>query len=100
MGGTGNRCDICGKPIPEYMGICPDCISRYAAADGEAESAVEELRDIAGVLSIEANSDGNIKQAMESILRIADRLEKKEHGETTKVFAKSSIGKVKDGNGL
>lgn len=95
-----NRCRICGKPIPEHIGICPDCIVNYGAADGEAKSTVEELRDIAGVLSIEANSDGNIKTAMESILRIADRLEKKEHGERTKIFTKSSISKAKDGNGL
>jgi len=97
---TDNRCGICGGIAPECLGICPDCLSKYRAADDEAESTVEELRDIAGVLSIEANSDGNIKTAMESILRIADRLEKKEHGERTKIFTQSSISKAKDGNGL
>ena len=96
-----NRCDICGKSIPEYIGICPDCMAKYGTADDETEDTVGELRDIAGVLSIEANSDGNIKMAMESILRIASRLERREKdGERTKVFAASSIGKAKDGNGL
>ncbi len=96
-----NRCDICGKSIPEYIGICPDCISKYGAADDEKEDTVGELRDIAGILSIEANSDGNIKIAMESILSIADRLERRaQDGKRTKIFTKSSISKAKDSNGL
>lgn len=37
----------------------------------------EELRDIAEVLKITANTDGNIKRSMEALLRIADRLERK-----------------------
>ena len=36
----------------------------------------QELRDIAEVLKITANTDGNIKRSMEAILRIADRLER------------------------
>lgn len=40
----------------------------------EAAQTAEELRDIADVLSITANTDGNIKKSMEALLRIADRL--------------------------
>ena len=37
----------------------------------------EQLRDIADVLKITAGTDKNIKDSMEAILRIADRLERK-----------------------
>ena len=36
-----------------------------------------ELRDIARVLSITANTDTNIREAMTGILNIADRLERR-----------------------
>jgi hypothetical protein len=60
----------------------------------------EEMRDIAGVLSITANTDGNIKNSMESLLRIADRLERKNNAETdrTKVQAESGKSKAAHGN--
>lgn len=73
-----DRCLICGEAIPEGAQVCRSCMERYGVDIGaEAEEITEELRDIAGVLSITANTDGNIKQSMESILRIADRLERK-----------------------
>lgn len=73
---------------------------RELAENGEAVEIAEEMRDIAGALSITANTDGNIKKSMESILRIADRLERKgnEERNRTKVFAKSRIGKAENGN--
>ena len=37
----------------------------------------EELRDVAAILKITEGTDANIRQSMESILRIADRLERK-----------------------
>lgn len=43
----------------------------------EIVEAAEELRDIARVLSIEAGADANIRDAMEGILNIADRLERR-----------------------
>lgn len=67
-----DRCISCGAVIPEGTQVCPLCV----AAAG-IESEVEELRDIADVLSITANTDTNIKKTMEAILRIADRLERK-----------------------
>ena len=38
--------------------------------------AAEELRDIARVLSITANTDANIREAIVGILNIAERLER------------------------
>lgn len=67
-----DRCISCGAVIPEGTQVCPLC----AAAAG-IENEVEELRDIADVLSITANTDTNIKKSMEAILRIADRMERK-----------------------
>lgn len=67
-----DRCISCGAVIPEGIQVCPLC-----AATAGIESEVEELRDIADVLSITANTDTNIKKSMEAILRIADRLERK-----------------------
>jgi uncharacterized protein (DUF1499 family) len=75
-------------------------MAQYHIEAGEAVEIAEEMRDIAGVLSITANTDGNIKKSMESILRIADRLERKgnEERNRTKVFAESRIGKAENGN--
>lgn len=95
-----DRCSICGEAIPEGVQVCKSCMAQYRIEAGEAVEIAEEMRDIAGVLSITANTDGNIKKSMESILRIADRLERKSNGKKgrTKVFAASSAGKAENGN--
>ena len=95
-----DRCLICGEAIPEGAQVCKSCMAQYRIEAGEAVEIAEEMRDIAGVLSITANTDGNIKKSMESILRIADRLERKgnEERNRTKVFAESRIGKAENGN--
>jgi len=72
-----DRCLICGEVIPEGAQVCKNCMAQYHIEAGGAVEIAEEMQDIAGVLSITANTDGNIKKSMESILRIADRLEKK-----------------------
>lgn len=48
-----------------------------SGAAAEIVEAAEELRDIAQVLSITANTDTNIREAMAGILNIADRLERR-----------------------
>lgn len=68
------RCLICGAEVPEGQQVCPECIMRYGMEAGQNTEAAKELRDIADVLKITANTDGNIKQSMEALLRIADRL--------------------------
>lgn len=95
-----DRCLMCGAVIPEGVQVCKNCMAKAGIEAGEAAENAEEMRDIAGVLSITANTDGNIKKSMESILRIADRLERKSNEERnrTKVFAESSIGKAENGN--
>lgn len=45
-----------------------------------AGEKVLELRDIADVLKITEGTDTNIRKSMESILRIADRLERTSNG--------------------
>lgn len=75
------RCLLCGEPIPEGTQICPLCMGKYTETEEDAQAA-EELRDIADVLSITANTDGNIRRCMEAVLRIADRLERKKKNES------------------
>lgn len=58
--------------------MCRACMDKYSpAAVLEAE---QELRDIAQVLKITASTDRNIKESMEAILRIADRLGRNGNG--------------------
>lgn len=69
------KCEKCGAPTAEGLPLCPDCMKESGAA-AEIVEAAEELRDIAQVLSITANTDTNIREAMAGILNIADRLER------------------------
>lgn len=68
------KCPNCGGKIPETLDLCPDCMKAAGAGPVEIEAA-EELRDIAAVLSITAETDGNIKEALQGTLNIAERLE-------------------------
>ena len=68
------KCVICGKVIPKGTQVCPDCMT---IMDQERQGAAQELRDIADVLSITANTDKNIQKSTEALLRIASRLERK-----------------------
>ncbi len=72
---AANRCVMCGAVIPEGSQICPLCLAEFSPV--EEMEAEQELRDIAEVLKITANTDTNIKNSMEALLRIADRLERK-----------------------
>lgn len=72
-----DRCLICGEVIPEGSQVCTACRNKYDIVTGETEEMAQELRDIADVLKITEGTDTNIRKSMESILRIADRLERK-----------------------
>lgn len=74
------RCLLCGEPIPEGTQVCPVCMEKYTEGEMDAQAA-QELRDVADILSITANTDGNIKRCMEAVIRIADRLERKNRNE-------------------
>ena len=70
-----DKCVVCNEPIPEGIQVCPRCMKEAGAGNAEIEAA-EELRDIARVLSLTASTDANIKEALQAILNIAERLEK------------------------
>ena len=70
---NADRCLICGEVIPEGSQVCTACMKKYEIQAGEAV----EMADVAAILKITEGTDANIRQSMESILRIADRLERK-----------------------
>lgn len=65
------KCEQCGGPTAEGLPLCPDCM-RATGAAADQIAAAEELRDIARVLSITANTDANIREAIVGILNIAE----------------------------
>lgn len=69
------KCEQCGGPTAEGLPLCPDCM-RATGAAADQIAAAEELRDIARVLSITADTDANIREAIVGILNIAERLER------------------------
>lgn len=67
-----SKCHVCGKRALEVVEICPECLQR-AAVDQEH---IRKLKQISSILSITAGTDGNIRECMESLLEIADELER------------------------
>lgn len=84
MGVKAEKCVACGAVIPEGQQLCRDCMKNLEIEPKEAAETAAELRDIADVLSITANTDGNIKRSMEALLRIADRLSRRERDNENK----------------
>lgn len=70
-----DKCAFCGGPAPEGLRVCPECLKANGAGEAEVEAA-QDLRDIAAILGITAETDKNIKDAMNGILNIAGRLER------------------------
>lgn len=66
------KCHICGKKALEVVEVCPECLQR-AAVDPEQ---IKRLKQISNILSITAGTDTNIKECMESLLEIAEELER------------------------
>ena len=72
-----SKCHICGKKALEVVEVCPECLQR-AAVDPKQ---IKRLKQISNVLSITAGTDTNIKECMESLLEIAEDLERSDiHG--------------------
>lgn len=69
-------CQICNKKIPIGKAICENCMFKLQLPE-ELKEEAEQLEDIAGVLAITAGTDANIQNAMESILRISERLKRR-----------------------
>ena len=67
-----SKCHICGKKALEVVEVCPECLQR-AAVDPKQ---IKRLKQISNVLSITAGTDTNIKECMESLLEIAEDLER------------------------
>lgn len=70
------KCSICGKSALEVVEVCPECLQR-AAVDPRQ---IKRLKQISSILSITAGTDTNIKECMESILEIAEDLERSGNG--------------------
>lgn len=66
------KCDMCGGSALEVINICPDCLKK-AAVDPKQ---IKRLKRISNILSITAGTDTNIKECMESLLEIAEDLER------------------------
>ena len=66
------KCSICGKSALEVVEVCLECLQR-AAVDPRQ---IKRLKQISSILSITAGTDTNIKECMESILEIAEGLER------------------------
>lgn len=66
------KCHLCGKKALEVVEVCPECLQR-AAVDPEQ---IKRLKQISNILSITAGTDTNIKEYMESLLEIAEDLER------------------------
>lgn len=66
------KCHICGKKALEVVEVCPECLQR-TAVDHEQ---IKRLKQISNILSITAGTDTNIKECMESLLEIAEDLER------------------------
>ena len=76
-----DRCLVCGEIIPEGSQVCTACRKKYnIEPPDDLEETAQELRDIADVLKITEGTDTNIRKSMESILRIAARLERTSNG--------------------
>ncbi|MCM1217528.1 MAG: hypothetical protein NC331_13955 [Lachnospiraceae bacterium] len=71
------KCQVCGRRSTDsLLCVCADC-AKGAAGIGQAR----KIRDVANILDITADTDGNIKDAMESLLEIAGDLEVFGHAE-------------------
>ena len=71
------KCSVCGGATVEIIEICPDCLERAAVDPVQ----IKGLRQISNILSITKDTDKNIKECMQSLLEIAEDLERGKHGE-------------------
>ncbi len=74
------KCQICGRrSAGSLLCMCAECVKGAAGAE-----QARKIRNIANILNITADTDGNIKDAMESLLEIAGDLEVFNHAEKQK----------------
>lgn len=65
------KCQVCGKKALEVAEVCPECLQRAAVG----KEQIQRLRQISDILSITADTDGNIKDCVQGIMEIAEDLE-------------------------
>lgn len=75
------KCKVCGRrPADSLLCVCAECVKGAAGAE-----QARKLRGVANILNITACIiDGNIKDAMESLLEITGDLEVFNHDEKQK----------------
>lgn len=66
------KCHLCGKEALEVAEACQECLER-AMVDPKQ---IKRLRQISDILKISANTDTNIKSCMESLIEVAEELER------------------------
>lgn len=67
--------EICGKDGLNGVCVCGDCLKKAAVDPGQ----IKKLRQINNVLRIE-DTDGNIKECVQSLAEILEDLERGNHG--------------------
>lgn len=70
------KCSICGKEGLRAVCVCPDCLKK-AAVDPRQ---IQKLKQINSILNITADTDGNIKERVQSLTEILEDLERGNHG--------------------
>ena len=74
------KCSICGKTGLRVVCVCPDCLKR-AAVDPKQ---IQKLKQINSILNITADTDGNIKECVQSLTEILEELERRSYGKEEK----------------
>ena len=69
------KCSICGKEGLRVVCVCPDCLKRAAVDPGQ----IQKLKQINSILNITADTDGNIKECVQSLTEILEDLERGNH---------------------
>lgn len=74
------KCSICGKEGLRVVCVCPDCLKKAAVDHGQ----IQKLKQINSILNITADTDGNIKECVQSLTEILEGLERDNHGKEEK----------------
>lgn len=71
------KCQICGRQSADsLLCVCAECVRGAAGAE-----QARKIRNVAHILNITADTDGNTRGVMESLLEIAGDLEVFNHAE-------------------
>lgn len=68
------RCEKCGKPAPDGLGVCPACALESSAWES---GLAAELADIMNILNM-SDTEQSQRAAIKSLINIKNRLEARE----------------------